>query len=75
MTPPNTPAAIAWYSRNRPRIAAALPLKVGPATYSPRFPECMDRWIAVADALPPALAECYICRPLRTIREALADAP
>ena len=71
-TNPIAPArAIAWYRANRPRIAAALPLTIGPATYTPAFCPCMDAWVAMAEALPPPLAEAYICRPLRAIREAL----
>jgi hypothetical protein len=75
MSTPSTPAAIAWYTTHRPRIAAALPLRIGPATYTARFCECLDRWIAQADTLTPALAEAYICRPLRTLKEALRNAP
>ena len=75
MTPPNTAAAIAWYTRNRDRIAAALPLTVDGATYLPDFCRYQDGWNEVAADLPPALAEAYICRPLRQIKEALTDAP
>lgn len=73
MTNPNTPAAIAWYTTHRPRIAAALPLVIGPATYTAAFCDCMDAWIAQADTLTPALAEAYICRPLREIRRKLSE--
>jgi hypothetical protein len=69
---PNPDAAIAWYRANRDRIAAALPLRIGPATYTPSFVACMDSWIALAPTLTPTLAECYICRPLRAIRAELS---
>ena len=72
---PNTAAAIAWYTRNRDRIAAALPLTVDGATYHQHWPLKLDGWIALADQMPPNLQECYICRPLRQIKEAIADVP
>jgi hypothetical protein len=66
-----TANAIAWYRANRDRISAALPLVIGPATYLPSFCDRMDTWTVMAESLPPNLAECYICRPLRAIREKL----
>ena len=73
MTTPTT-RAIAWYTAHRSTIAAALPLTIGPATYTAAFCDCMDTWVARASSLPSPLAEAYICRPLRTIREALKNA-
>lgn len=70
-TTPNPTAAIAWYRANRSHILSALPLTVGPATYTPVFCDCMDRWVAIADTLTPHMQECYICRPLRAIRASL----
>lgn len=81
MTQPNPdpfrdiPTTRRWWSAHRPRVAAAMPLRVGPATYTARFPECMDRWLTMADDLPPVIANAYIRRPLTVIRKALTDAP
>ena len=66
---PNPAAAAAWWHRNRAAIVAALPLTIGPKTYNVAFPACMDRWVAQSDTLPPPMAEAYICRPLRQLRE------
>ena len=66
-----TATAIAWYRANRDRISEALPLVIGPATYLPTFCDRMDTWAAMVETLPPSMAESYICRPLRAIREKL----
>ena len=69
---PNPAAAAAWWHRNRAAIVAALPLTIGPKTYKTEFPARLDAWISMTSSLPPPMAEAYICRPLRQLREHLA---
>jgi hypothetical protein len=70
VTPPAPDESdLAWYRANRDRIVAALPLVIGPATYTERFPECLDAWLAID--LTPAMTDAYILRPLRQVRAAL----
>jgi hypothetical protein len=65
---------VEWYKSNRDRISAALPLTIGPATYSPSFIDSMDTWVGMAPTLSRTLADAYICIPLEKIQAALGDA-
>ncbi|MEM9152631.1 MAG: hypothetical protein AAGB19_19535 [Cyanobacteria bacterium P01_F01_bin.3] len=69
--------AILWFERNRAQLEASLeqaPMVVGVVTYpSPSPLAVMDRWIALYQAgkLSGFLAEAYILRPCRQLREGL----
>jgi hypothetical protein len=70
---PNLDATRAWWATHRSRIVAALPLTLGPTTYTTAYPDCVDRWLAIADSLPPPLLEACLLRNLRRIAQHIGE--